>query len=127
MYAQRRDRRQLGRTQRLAAANRRIGHDHAYLIVVWPVVSKVLAVAALAAGLWWTWLHVDHHRISIVLSALGTLCALAYAIWFARAGNTHARMMRAAQGEIMTLSMWWHADAAAAVLLFVAAYLVYQP
>ena len=126
MYAQRRDRNQLDRTQRRAAANRRIGHDHAYLIVVWPVVSKVLAAAVLAAGLWWTWLNVDHHRISVVLYALATLCALVYAVWFARAGNAHARMMRAAQGEILTLSMWWHLVAVAAVCLFAAGYLVNQ-
>jgi hypothetical protein len=127
MYAQNRARRQLDRTQRRAAANRRLGHDHAYLIVVWPVVSKLLAVGALVAGLWWCWFNVDHHRISVVLAGLATICALVYAVWFARAGNTHARMMRAAQGQIMTLSMYWHLVAVAAVLLFVAAYLVNQP
>jgi hypothetical protein len=122
-----RDRRQRDRDQQRAAANRRIGHDHAYLIVGGPPLAKLLAVAIVVVGAWWAWTHVDHHRISLVLAVLGTLCVVVYAVWFAVTGNAHSRMMRRAQGEILTLSMWWHAVAIAAVLLFVAAYLVNQP
>jgi hypothetical protein len=127
MYAQRRDRRYRDRETQRAAANRRIGHDHAYLIMFGPTVVKLIGLAGVGAALAWVWLNVDHHRISLVVAGLGILCALVYAIWFAWAGNAHARMMRRAQGELLTLSMWWHLVALAAVLLFAAAYLIDRP
>jgi hypothetical protein len=128
MYAAgRRDRRQLDRVQRRAAANRRLGHDHAYLIVASPYLARMFAVLALAGGAAWAWFNVDHHRISLVVAGLGMVCALAYTVWFARAGNAHARMMKRAQGEILTAPIWWHLVAVSSVLLFAAAYLIYQP
>jgi hypothetical protein len=128
MYAAgRRDRRQRDRDQQRAAANRRIGHDYAYTILLGPHIARMIGVVVLAGGGWWVWTHVDHRRISLVVAALGMVCALAYAVWFARAGNAHSRMMKRAQGEILTAPIWWHLVAVAAVLLFAASYLIYQP
>lgn len=125
--AGRRDRRQRDRDQQRAAANRRIGHDYAYAIVGGPFVAKVVGLLALAAGLWWTWLHVDHRRISLVIFALGLLCVLVYAGWFIRAGSNHARMMQRATGQIPSSPWLWHLLALAGVLLMAAAYLIYVP
>lgn len=128
MYAQGRDRRARDRELQRAAANRRIGHDHAYLIVAGPPIVKfVVAPILVAAGLAWVWFNVDHHRISLVVGALGLACVFVYAAWFTLAGNLHARQMARANGQILTTPWMWHAVAAAGVALLVAAYLIYQP
>lgn len=121
----RRDRQRRDRELRRAAANRRIGHDHAYLIVAGPYLGRLLAAVVLAVGLAVMWIKVDHHRIALVAGALGILAILIWTAWFLRAGTLRARMMATARGE--RASPWWHGLAAAGLCLIVAAYLLYQP
>lgn len=128
MYAQRRDRRHRDRELQRSAANRRIGHDHAYLIVAGPPIVKFIVLpAVLGAGMLWVWFNIDHHLISLVWAALGVLCLFVYAAWFALSGNAHSRMMARAQGQIITTPWMWHAVAGAGVSFLTAAYLIYQP
>lgn len=125
MSTTRRDRRRRDRELRRSAANRRIGHDHAYAIVFGPIAAPIFATLAGVVAAGWVWYHVDHQRIAAVVGAAGILCVLAYAAWLLKTGTLHTRMMAAARG--VRPSPWWHAVAVAGALFIAAAYVIYQP
>lgn len=121
----RRDRRQRDRDQRRAAANRRIGHDMAYVYEVARFVGPVLTMAAIAAGVWWVWTHVEHGRIAAWLAAAGALACVGGFGWMLFTGSTRARMMRLAHGRT-TATLPAGLTAVAGVLLLIAAVIVWR-
>jgi hypothetical protein len=111
--------RQRDREQRLRAANRRIGHDLAYVVVFGPPLVKAALLGAVVYGAWWVWTHVDHARISLAIGMFGVLCLIGYGAWIVQRGSVHHRLMARATGH--RHSHWWHALPAAGVLLVFAA------
>jgi hypothetical protein len=109
--------------QRLAA-NRRIGHDHAYLIVYGVPILRVLVPLALATGvaalLWW---KVDHKLIGLVAAAAGGFLLLAYVASTIGATGPQARQMARATGR-PARPFWWHGVGLAGAVLLVLAFAV---
>jgi hypothetical protein len=120
----RRDDRASRKARRQAAADRRIGHDMAYVYETTRILGPVVAVLALAAGLLLLWTRVDHTAIAKVTGAAGVLLTSAYAFWWVRTGSTYARTMALATGR--PRSPYWHAVGGAGILLMVASYLIWQ-
>lgn len=120
----RRDDRASRRARRQAAADRRIGHDMAYVYEWTRIGTPVLAVVAVLVGLFLLWTGVDHAAIAKVSGAAGVLLTAAYAFWWTRTGSTYARTMALATGR--PRSPYWHAVGAAGILLLIASYLIWQ-
>lgn len=115
MFAGTRSRRELDRTQRRAAANRRIGHDMAYWYAVETPVKVVVWALVLGAGGWFLWTRVDHAKIAGVTGAVGLALLLGYLAWWASVSSSYARTMRLAQGKTRPFAM--HFIGAAGALL----------
>jgi hypothetical protein len=103
-----------------AAANRRIGHDHAYLIVMGPFLIRAGLVVLLAALAVWVWFNVDHTRLAGAVGAAGVLVLLAYGAWVLRGTSVQARQMARATGT-EGRRRHWHMAGAAGVLMVAAA------
>jgi hypothetical protein len=98
MFAGTRSRRDLDRTQRRAAANRRIGHEMAWLYF-WARPLGIMAVLiALTAGGWFLWTRVDHADIAAAAGSLGIALLMAYGAWLMATGSAYQRSIRAARG-----------------------------
>lgn len=110
------DRRERDRATRRHAANQRVGHEHAYMILYGAPVAKAAGLVALAGGCVWAWSRIDHRPLAIGAGALGGLLLALYAASTVRATSLHARQMAQATGRPVR-PVWWHAVAVAAVLL----------
>jgi hypothetical protein len=119
--AERRDRDR--EIQRLAA-NRRVGHDHAYLILFGAPILRIVGPLVLAAGvaalLWW---KVDHRLIGFVAAAGGIFLTLAYVANLIGTSGLQRRMMATANGRRVR-PLWWHGVGAAGAVLLTLAFVV---
>lgn len=122
----RRDQRQLDRSQRRAAANRRIGHDMAYYYEGARLLGPVLAVVALAVVAWWVWTHVDHVLIAEVVGGLGAAMVFVYCAVAYRLTRLATRMNAMASGSDGHIHTAWHAIGGAGVLLAAAGILIWR-
>lgn len=114
------DRRRRDREIRRAAANRRIGHDHAYLIVMGPFLHRVGALLLIAAGALAAWHFVDRELLAGVTGGAGALILIAYLARALKGSTTQARLMSIAQGTAHR-GRYWHVAGAAGALLVAAA------
>lgn len=124
MFAGTRSRRDLDRTQRRAAANRRIGHEMAWFYF-WerPIKFAVLGGLLFVGGrLLWT--RVDHGTIAGVSGGVGLILVLAYGAWLASTSSAYARSIRAARGGSRGNAM--HFVALAGALLIAAAFVIWS-
>jgi polyferredoxin len=69
----RRERRDLDRQQRRAAANRRIGHEMAWWYYWETPIKTVTTAAVLGVGGWLLWTRVDHRHIAAAVAAVGAV------------------------------------------------------
>ena len=122
----RRDRRQRDKDQRRAAANRRIGHDMAYVYEWFRIGTPVLILAAVGFAGWWIWTHVNHSHIAMVLGGLGAAMFLTYVTVVYRLTRLATRMRAMASGSDGHVHTAWHAIGGAGVLLLVAAGLIWR-
>ena len=106
--------------QRLAA-NRRVGHDHAYLILFGPAIARGFGLLALVAGAAAMWHYVDHRLIGLVSAVAGIGMVVLYAANTIGASTTQAKQMALATGR-RTRPLWWHGVGAAGVVLLALAY-----
>jgi hypothetical protein len=113
------ERRRRDRELQRAAANRRFGHDNAYLILFGPQVFWAVVVLLLVALGVWAWYAVDHATIAGVVGAAGVLALAVYGARTARAGTLSGRLNAAATGR--TSSARWHLVGASGLLMVAAA------
>lgn len=107
--------------QRLAA-NRRVGHDHAYLILYGAPIIKALApLVAVAAGCAWLWFEVDHRLLATAAIVAGGAMLVLYTASTIGATGPQARQMARATGR-RTRPVWWHGVGLAGLLLLGFAY-----
>jgi hypothetical protein len=121
--AARRDDRGTRRARRLAAADRRIGHDLAYWYMARPYVIAGAALVVVAVAVGWVWTSVDHSTIALVLGSVGVVLFGAYAWWLRATSSAHARIMSRATGTPIRGALW-HPVGAAGVCLIAAAVLI---
>ena len=109
--------------QRLAA-NRRIGHDHAYLIMFGlPALRIALPLLAVAGGCAWLWFKVDHKFLAVVAGVAGLAMVVLYAASTIGATSPQSRAMANATGQ-RSRPVWWHGVGLAGVLLCAFAWMV---
>lgn len=96
-------RRSYGRDVRRRTANKRVGHELAYLIVCGPTVTVVLVIVGACA---WLWFNVDHHRLAQVALVSGAVCVIVWLVWVIKGLGLHTRMMALAEGR--TRSAYGH-------------------
>jgi hypothetical protein len=94
--AQRRER---GRLQRERAANRRIGHDFAYVIHFGPYIAVVGAGLAALAGLWLVWVRVDRGLLAALSGAAALVVAAGWLLYGRRSKALQARLVARAHGR----------------------------
>jgi hypothetical protein len=123
-YTSATERRNRDREIQRLAANRRIGHDHAYLIVYGVPILRVLVPLVLAVViavlLWW---KVDHKVIGFFAAIGGIVLTLAYVANLVGTSSVHSRMMAKATGR-PPRPVWWHGVGAAGVVLMALAFVV---
>jgi hypothetical protein len=118
------ERRRRDRELQRAAANRRVGHDHAYLIlfggqmVVTGVVLLLVCVAV------WAWFFVDHARLAGIIGFAGVVILAAYAAWAVRNGTLAGRLTSAARG--VTRRGHWHLAGLSGALMVLAAVMIWR-
>lgn len=118
------DRRARDREIQRLAANRRVGHDHAYLILYGIPGLRILVPLLLAAGgALWAWFYVDHKVIAFAAAAGGITLCLLYTANTIHATGWQARQQVAA-GMRKARPFWWHGVALAGVVLLALAYVV---
>jgi hypothetical protein len=117
----RRDEREIRRQRRLAAADRRIGHDMAYWYEFGPLIVKGIALVVPTAAAAWVWFNVDHRVIGLVAGTTGLAMLFAYIASTIASTGPNARMMSRATGR-RARPVWWHGVGAAGVLLVALAY-----
>lgn len=105
MSARTRTRREADAQQRRFAANRRIGHDMAYVYFWAPVVKTVAVLVAAAAAGWYVWTRVDRDLTAGVAGAVGVILVALWIVWATVTGGRRARMMRAATGRPRSKTM----------------------
>lgn len=117
------DRRRRDRELQRAAANRRVGHDHAYLILFGPEIAKGILLLLLVAAAAWAWFYVDRVRVAGVVGFLGVIVLAAYSAWAVRNGTLAGRLTAAARGR--TRSAHWHLAGASGALMVLAAVMIW--
>lgn len=117
----RRSEKEIRRSRRQAAADRRIGHDMAYWYEIGPFAVRVAGLALLAGAAAWVWFNVDHTVIAFLAAAVGIALTLAYAASTYAAASPQRRMLSRATGQ-RSRPLWWHGVGAAGVLLLALAY-----
>jgi hypothetical protein len=123
-YASDADRRARDREIQRLAANRRVGHDHAYLILYGlPTLRVIVPLVLLAAGAVWVWFNIDHKLIGFVAVLAGGTMVLLYGVNTYAATGPQARQMSRATGR-PTRPAWWHAVGLAGAVLLALAYVV---
>jgi hypothetical protein len=121
-YANAQARRDRDREIQRLAANRRIGHDHAYLIVFgMPILRVLVPLLGIALAAAWMWFYVDHKLIGMVAAVGGIAMVLAYAANLIGTGGTTRKNMALATGRRVR-PLWWHGVGAAGVVLLALAY-----
>lgn len=115
------ERRERDREQQRTWANRRVGHDHAYLILYGiPSLRIIVPVVLAVVGAVWLWFNVDHEMIGFFSAAAGFAMLLAYGANTIATGGNLKKTMALATGQ-RTRPAWWHGvGAAGAVLLALA-------
>jgi hypothetical protein len=106
--------------QRLAA-NRRIGNDHAYLIVYGPAIAYGVGLLLLVVGAAWMWFTVSHKLIGFVSAAAGIMLVLLYVANTIGTSGIQNKQMALATGR-RTRPLWWHGVGVAGVVLLALAY-----
>lgn len=106
MFAGTRDRRQVRKDRRQAAADRRIGHEYWWWYAGGDTVVKTVVIAAgLGVGAWFLWTRVDHRTIAAWAMTIGlalVVGSLAFdVIQVRRAG---AFGVRAVNGVVLLLT-----------------------
>jgi hypothetical protein len=117
------DRRARDREIQRLAANRRVGHDHAYLILFGPAMARGVGLLLLAAFAVWLWFEVDHKVIAFAAAAMGVALLVLYAASTIASTGNNARMMARATGR-SPRPFWWHGVGLAGVVLLALAYVV---
>jgi len=120
-YTSAADRRNRDREIQRLAANRRVGHDHAYLILFGPFIGRGFGVLALIAGAAAVWHYADHRLIGFAAAAAGILMVTLYAANTIGASTVQAKQMALATGR-RTRPLWWHGVGAAGIVLLALAY-----
>ena len=115
------DRRSRDREIQRLAANRRVGHDHAYLILFGPAFARVFGLLLLAAGAAWVWFNVSHKLISFAAAAVGITLVLLYVANTIGTSTMQAKQMALATGRRVR-PLWWHGVGAAGAVLLVLAW-----
>lgn len=116
-------RRERDREQRRRAANERIGHENAYLMmVVWPAVSLVAPPAGLFLLGWWVWLNVDHALIVTIFTFAGVAALVVYALSTLLTVGPRALMRKRVMGQRRHVA--WHLTGVAGAVLLAGAYLI---
>ncbi len=118
------ERRRRDRELQRAAANRRVGHDHAYLILFGPAISWGLVLLAVVVAGIVAWHKVPHATIAGWLGGAGILILAGYAAWVVATGTVRARMSRMAKGQAGSSAP--HLTAAAGALMLAAAVLIWS-
>lgn len=121
--AARADRRRRDKDQRRAARNRRIGHETAYIAEAWERAPSVIIPIAIAAGVAWAWLNMDHADIVRILSGAGSGLCLTWLGRNVAARSSAAQAVDRAAGVTRNL---WHPIGIAGVVLLTAAFLVWR-
>jgi len=121
-YAGAADRRARDREIQRLAANRRVGHDHAYLILFGPAMARGVGLLLLVAGAVWLWFNVSHRAIGFVAAAVGGTLLVLYAASTIAASSPSARGMVKATGQ--GRPAWWHGIGLAGAVLLVLAFVV---
>jgi hypothetical protein len=107
--------------QRLAA-NRRIGNDHAYLIVYGvPILRIAVPLVLTVVGAALAWWKVDHKLIGFISAAAGITLVLLYVANTIGTSGIQNKMMATATGR-RTRPIWWHGVGVAGVVLLALAY-----
>lgn len=118
------ERRRRDRELQRAAANRRVGHDHAYLILFGGQIAVLGVVLLLAASATWAWFFVDHARLAGIVGFAGVVLLAAYGAWLARNGTLAGRLNAAARG--VTRRGHWHLAGVSGALMLFAAVMIWQ-
>jgi uncharacterized membrane protein len=120
-YVSSAERRTHDREIRRLAANRKVGHDHAYLILFGGWIPWAVGFVLVAIGCAWMWFHVDHRTIAFAAASLGFFALLAYVASTYAVTGVQARQMALATGR-PPRPMWWHGVLVAGVALLALAY-----